>query len=58
MKLFAFLVALVLFLGGFALFGYAFAFEGPWNIVSFAGGIAAVSLSLMIPFHFLGRADS
>jgi hypothetical protein len=58
MKMFAFLVAIVLFLGGLALFGYAFAFVDPWRAIAFVGGILAVSVSLMIPFHFLGRAES
>jgi hypothetical protein len=58
MKLFAFLVAIVLFLGGLALFGYAFTFTDGWNTLAFVVGIAAVSVSLMIPFHIMGRADS
>lgn len=57
MKVFAFLVSLALFLGGLALFGYAFAFPAEWMAWGFAGGIAAVSLSLMVPFHLLERLD-
>jgi len=57
MKVFAFLVSLGLFLGGFALFGYAFAFTDGLNMVAFFGGIAAISVSLMIPFHLLERFD-
>lgn len=57
MKVFAFLVSLVLFLGGIALFGYAFTFGPEWHVLVFAGGIAAISLSLMIPFHLLERLD-
>jgi hypothetical protein len=57
MKVFAFLVSLGLFLGGFALFGYAFAFPEGWNMAAFLGGIAAISVSLMIPFHLLERFD-
>lgn len=57
MKVFAFLVSLALFLGGLALFGYAFAAPEGWMIWTFAGGIAAVSLSLMLPFHLLERLD-
>lgn len=57
MKVFVFLVALALFLGGLLLFGYAFAVDPAWHALTFVGGIAAVSLSLAIPFHLLGRAD-
>lgn len=57
MKVFAFLVSLALFLGGLALFGYAFTFGPDLHTLVFAGGIAAVSLSLMIPFHLLERLD-
>ena len=57
MKLFAFLVALILFVGSFALFGYAFSVPeaaSPWM---FFGGIVAVCVSLAIPFHLLQKAD-
>jgi hypothetical protein len=57
MKVFPFLVALVLFLGGLALFGYAFAFAEEWRGLTFFGGIAAVALSLALPFHLLERAE-
>jgi hypothetical protein len=57
MKVFAFLFSLALFLGGLALFGYAFAFGEEWQVLTFAGGIAAISVSLMIPFHLLERLD-
>jgi hypothetical protein len=57
MKVFAFLVSLALFLGGLALFGYAFAFGPEWHTITFVGGIAAVSLSLIIPFHLLEQFD-
>jgi hypothetical protein len=57
MKVFVFLVALGLFLASFVLFGYAFAVEDLWRPVLFFGGIAAVSLSLIIPFHLLPAAD-
>ena len=58
MKVFAFLVSLALFLGGFALFAYSFAFPEGWHAAGFFGGIVAVSLSLALPFHLLGRADA
>ncbi len=58
MKVFVFLVAFVLFLGSFALFGYAFTFDnGFWQAAMFFAGIVAVSLSLAIPFHLLQRTE-
>ena len=57
MKVFVFLVALVIFLASFVLFGYSFAVEGIWQSVLFFGGIVAVSVSLAIPFHLLPAAD-
>lgn len=57
MKVVVFLVSLALFLGGLALFGYAFAFPEGWMVWGFSGGIAAVALSLMIPFHVLELFD-
>jgi hypothetical protein len=58
MKLFAFLVALALFVGSFVLFGFAFTFgESALAGLTFFGGVAAVSLSLAIPFHVLQRLD-
>jgi len=57
MKLLAFVVAFVLFLGGMLLFGFAFNVveaAAPWV---FFGGIAAICVALAIPFHFLGKAD-
>ena len=57
MNVVAFLVALVLFLGGFALMGYAFyapvGFQGPM----FIAGILAVSASIALPVHVLKRID-
>ena len=57
MKVFAFLVSFVLFVGGILLFGHAFAVGPEWHTLVFAGGIAAISVSLMIPFHLLERLD-
>ena len=57
MKVFAFLVSFVLFVGGILMFGYAFAFGPEWHTLVFTGGIAAISLSLIIPFHLLERLD-
>jgi hypothetical protein len=56
MNVIAFLVAFAFFVGGLFLFGYAF--EVPaWEAVMFLGGIACVSISLVIPFHILGRSE-
>lgn len=57
MKLFAFLVSFLLFLGGILLMGFAFSFGADWHILAFSGGIAAISVSLMVPFHLLERFD-
>ena len=57
MKIFAFLVCLGLFVGSFVLFGYAFAVGPGWDTVLFSGGLLAVALSLMIPFHLLEKFD-
>jgi hypothetical protein len=58
MKIFAFLVALGLFVGSFVLFGYAFAVEpGFWQYTLFSGGLLAVAFSLAIPFHLLEKFD-
>jgi len=55
-KIAAFVIALILFLGGMTLMGYAF-FPGVDGYLFFLGGILAVSLSLAIPFHLLKLAD-
>jgi len=57
MKAIALLVSVALFLGGLVMFGYAFVFDQDWRTIVFCGGIVAISVSLMIPFHFLQRAD-
>lgn len=57
MKVFAFVISLGLFLGGLALFGFAFDLAGGWNTAAFVAGIVAISVSLMIPFHLLERFD-
>ncbi len=57
MKLFAFLVGLILFAGSFLLFGYALSVPeaaAPWVFFS---GIVAVAISLAIPFHWLGKTE-
>lgn len=67
MKVFWFLVAAVLFVASFAVFGYAFEAdeifavvglpEFPWEVTMFLGGVGLVALSLAIPFHVLDRVD-
>jgi hypothetical protein len=57
MKIFAFLVCLGLFVGSFVLFGYAFAAPDVFQLWVFLAGIAAATLSLMIPFHLLEKFD-
>jgi hypothetical protein len=56
MNVVAFLVALVLFLGGLALMGFAFYVEGFQGAV-FIAGILAVSASIALPVHVLKRVD-
>jgi len=57
MKVFAFLVTLVLFVGGLVLFGYAFDAPEPLHLAMFGGGILAVSAALALPFHLLGKTE-
>ncbi len=54
MKVIVFVIALALFVGGMVLMGYAFTLTQGMAIMFF-GGIIAVSLSLAIPFHLLGK---
>ncbi|MCU1508174.1 MAG: putative small rane protein [Glaciihabitans sp.] len=56
MNLVAFVVAFVLFVGGIVLFGFAFDVKG-LEAPIFLAGIAAISVSLAIPFHLLKRTD-
>jgi hypothetical protein len=53
----AFVIALILFVGGIFLFGYAFDAGEQLRAVVFAGGLAAIALSVAIPFHVLKRTD-
>jgi len=50
MKYFAYVISMVLFVGGILLFGYAFSVPSIEAILFFLG-IIAVSLSLYLPFH-------
>jgi hypothetical protein len=51
-----FIIAFVFFLGGIALFAFAFNFPG-LQALMFVGGIGAISISLAIPFHILGHGE-
>lgn len=56
MNVFAFVIAIALFIGGLALFAFSFyavGFEG----VVFFGGILAVSAAIALPVHVLKRID-
>jgi hypothetical protein len=57
MKVVVFLIALIVFLASFVLFGYAFSAPeqiAPWM---FFGGILTICVSLAIPFHLLRKTD-
>ena len=57
MNVFAFVIAIALFIGGLLLMGYSFymvGFEG----VAFVGGILAVSASIALPVHVLKRINA
>ena len=56
MNVFAFIVAIGLFLGGLALMGYSFYVVGFEGVV-FVAGILAVSASIALPVHVLHRID-
>ena len=56
MNVFYFIIAFVIFIGGIALF--AFAFDVPqFQALMFLGGIAAICVALAIPFHILGHGE-
>lgn len=54
MKVFAFLVALIIFVGSLYLFSLSFAVPG-FEALLFAAAILGVSLSYAIPAHILKR---
>jgi hypothetical protein len=56
MNVFAFVIAMVLFIGGLALMAYSFSMVG-FEGVAFVGGILAVGASIALPAHVLGRSD-
>lgn len=58
MNVVVFVISSILFVGSFLLFGYAFAVGGGLPAIGmFAAGVLAVSASLAIPFHLLGRSE-
>lgn len=57
MKVVAFLVSFVIFIGSLLLFGAAFSVPQGWNTVLFTLGLVGITVSLMIPFHLLERFD-
>lgn len=57
MKLIAFLIAMVLFVGGMIMMGYAFE-PNAAHIPLFFGGVLAFTFALVIPVHILKRVDS
>lgn len=56
MKLVAYVIAMVFFLGGLALFGFAFQFTG-FEAITFFAGIIAVCVALAIPVHLMKRLE-
>ena len=57
MKVAVFLVSLVLFLGSFVAFGYAFSYDGWTAVAVFGGGILLASIAYAVPFHLLEKFD-
>lgn len=56
MNLIVFLISLVLFIGGFWVMGSAFYVPGLESLVFFLG-ILCTTVGVIIPIHFLKRAD-
>jgi hypothetical protein len=56
MNVFAFIVAMVLFVAGMLAFGYSFTFPG-YEALVFVAGILLVGAALAIPAHILKRTD-
>ena len=56
MNILAFLVALVLFVGGLFLMGYSFDATG-YEAAMFLAGVLAVGAALALPVHVLKRID-
>lgn len=56
MNILGFIVSLALFVVGLWLMGFAFQTPG-LESVTFIGGLAAATLSIMIPVHIMKRID-
>jgi cytochrome c oxidase assembly factor CtaG len=56
MNVFSFIIAFVFFIAGLVLFAFAFNFPS-FEALMFCGGIAAISIALVIPFHILGHGE-
>ena len=56
MNVFAFVIAIALFIGGLALFAFSFYAVGFEGVVFFSG-ILAVSAAIALPVHVLKRID-
>jgi hypothetical protein len=58
MKIIAFVIAMVFFLGGMTLLGYAFEpNDGAARFIMFFGGILAITVALMVPMSILKRIE-
>lgn len=57
MNIFAVIVSLFLFVSSFVLFAYAFAVPEEFAALTFFIGILSVTLSIAIPFNFLGHRE-
>lgn len=56
MKFVAFAIAMVLFINGMVLMGYAFEPDSP-HLIMFACGIASFTLAVIIPIHVMKRIN-
>jgi hypothetical protein len=54
-KVAVFVIAMIFFVGGMLLMGYAFTLTSGMAFMFF-GGIVAVAISLAIPFHVVGQS--
>ncbi len=57
MNVVAFIISGVLFFGSFVMLGYSFELADPYNTILFLGAMAAASIALAIPFHWMKRLD-
>lgn len=57
MNAIGFVISLVIFVAGIYLMGIAFDVAENLGLVTFAGGIAAVTIGVFIPVHIMKRID-